>query len=175
MRIFPAHRVPFPFISDHRPIEGIMQDLVRFWRAAAAVLAIAVLALLVAAAIGRSAPDFADRPVLAVIRDGRARPVWEIRLARAAHEIAARSLRAEPVPAGRAFELWLLPAAAAGPRPLGILPSTGVDVIPLAPRNAALLAGRGALLVTLEASEGAPDLRPSGAPLFRGHLRGMIN
>jgi anti-sigma-K factor RskA len=145
------------------------------WRAAAAVLAVAVLALVVAAAIGRSAPDFADRPVLTVIRDGRARPVWEIRLARAAHEIVAVSLRAQPVPAGRAFELWLLPAAAAEPRPLGILPPTGVAVIPLAPRNAALLAERGALLVTLEASEGAPDLRPSGAPLFRGQLRGMIN
>jgi anti-sigma-K factor RskA len=153
----------------------MMQDSVRFWRAAAVVLAVAALALLVAAAIGRGAPDFANRPVLAVIRDSRGRPVWAIRLARAAREITAASLRPAPAPAGRAFELWLLPAAAAQPRPLGMLPAAGSRIIPLAPRNAALIAGRGALLVTLEADEGAPDLRPSGTPLFRGRLRGMIN
>lgn len=153
----------------------VVADDARRWRAAAEVLAVAVLALVVAAAIARPAPDFADRPVLAVIRDEGAHPVWAIRLAPAAHEIAARSLRAETAPRGRGFELWLVPAGAAAPRPLGMLPASGSQVIPLIPENAALLAGRGALLVTLEAAEGAPDLRPGGAPLFRGRLRGMIN
>ena len=147
----------------------------RFRRAAATVLAVTGLALVVAVAIARPAPDFADQPVLAVIRDAGARPAWEIRLAPAAHEIAATSLRAEPAPKGRAFELWLLPAAAARARPLGILPPAGVAVIPLAPHDVPLLGGRGALLVTLEAEEGAPDLRLGGAPLFRGRLRGTIN
>ncbi|MGH7054880.1 MAG: anti-sigma factor domain-containing protein [Stellaceae bacterium] len=147
----------------------------RRWRAVAAVLTVAVLALIVAAAIARPAPDFADRPVLAVIRDGDARPVWTIRLAPAAHEIAATSLRAEMAPRSHGFELWLVPAGATAPRPLGMLPASGSQVIPLIPENAALLARRGTLLVTLEAAEGASDLRPSGAPLFRGHLRGMIN
>jgi anti-sigma-K factor RskA len=148
---------------------------IRFWRGTAGVLAIAVSALIVAAAIGRDRPDFADRPVLTVIRDGRARPVWEIRLARAAHEIAARNLWAEPAPKGRAFELWLLPAGAATPRPLGILPSAGREVIPVTPRDAASLAAPGTLLVTLEPGEGALDLRPSGPLLFRGRLHGVIN
>jgi anti-sigma-K factor RskA len=148
---------------------------IRFWRGAAGVLAVAVSALIVAAAIGRDRPDFVDRPVLTVIRDGRARPVWEIRLARAAHEIAARNLGAAPAPKSRAFELWLLPAGAATPRPLGILPSAGCEVIPVTPRDAASLAAPGALLVTLEPGGGAPDLRPSGPPMFRGRLHGMLN
>lgn len=153
----------------------VVADDARRWRAAAEVLAVAVLALVVAAAIARPSPDFADRPVLAVIRDGDAHPVWAIRLAPAAHEIAVRSLRAETAPRGRGFELWLVSAGTAAPRPLGMLSSAGGEVIPLTPQNTALLTGRGVLLVTLETGEGAPDLRPSGAPLFRGRLRGMIN
>ncbi|HJU19980.1 MAG TPA: hypothetical protein VJ770_26305, partial [Stellaceae bacterium] len=58
-----------------------------------AVLAVAALALAVAAAIQRPAADFADRPILAVLRDGSERPVWEIRLASRAHEIAVKTLR----------------------------------------------------------------------------------
>jgi anti-sigma-K factor RskA len=150
-------------------------DDLRFWRGTTGMLAVAALALIVAAAIGRSVPDFTDRPVLAVIRDASGRPVWEIRLAQRAHEIAARNLRAEPAPKSRAFELWLLSAGAATPRPLGILPSIGREVIPLTPRDAALLAVPGALLVTLEPGEGAPDLRPSGPPAFRGRLRDRVN
>jgi anti-sigma-K factor RskA len=146
----------------------------RFWRGTTAVLAIAVLALTVAATIRRHRPDFANRPVLAVIRDGSGRPVWNIRLARAAHEIAAQSVRAAAEPAGRGFELWLTPAAAATPRPLGLLPSAGQRVIPVMPRYAALLAGRGALFVTLETSEGSPSLQPSGPPVFRGRLSGLV-
>lgn len=160
--------------GGHSRMESVFKGIV-FWRTAATVLAVAVLALVVAAAIGRPVPDFADRPVLAVIRDAGGRPVWEIRLSRTAHEIAAASLRAEPAPAGRGFEVWLVPAAGAGPRPLGMLPAAGSRLIPLAPRDTALFARRGALVVTLEAGEGAPDLRPSAAPLFRGRLRGMIN
>lgn len=156
-------------------MNAVLATDIRVWRAAATVLAVAVLALVVAAAIARPAPDFAARPVVAVIRDAAGRPVWDIRLAPAAHEIAAASMRAEPAPRGRAYELWLVAAGAAAPRPLGMLPPAGITVIPLAPQNATLLAGRGALLVTLEAGEGAPDLQPSGAPRFRGQLRGLIN
>src|SRR5579875_1356696 len=136
----------------------LLQDKTRCWRGTTAVLAIAGLALVTAAAIRRPPPDFGGRPV------------WQIRLARAAHEMAVQTLRAQPLPKDRAFELWLLPAGRARPRPLGILPAHGNTVIPIAPREAALLVKRGALPVTLEPSEGAPGLRPDGPPLFRGRL-----
>ncbi|HJU16273.1 MAG TPA: hypothetical protein VJ770_07360, partial [Stellaceae bacterium] len=75
--------------------------------------------------------------------------------------------------AGRAFELWLY--ADRTPRPLGILPEAGRTVIPLAPRDAARLAGSGALWATREPREGAPDLRPSGPPAFRGRFPRVVN
>ena len=56
-----------------------------------------------------------------------------------------------------------------------ILPPAGHRVIPVTPQNAVFLDGRGELFVTPEPSEGTPALRPDGAPVFPGRLRGMIN
>ena len=61
-------------------------DSVLFWRRVAVVLATLSLALFVAVIIARDPPDFSTMPIVAVVRDGEQRPVWEIRLARAAHQ-----------------------------------------------------------------------------------------
>ena len=47
-------------------------------------------------------------PVVSVVRDGEQHPIWAIRLARVAHQIAADSLRPQPPPADRVYQLWLL-------------------------------------------------------------------
>ncbi len=67
-------------------------DSAWFWRRAAAVLATVALALLVAALIAREPPDFAQRPVIAVLQNTGRHPAWAIRLARSAHQIAIDSL-----------------------------------------------------------------------------------
>jgi anti-sigma-K factor RskA len=135
-----------------------------------AIAAAVALALVVAAVVERPVPDFAGRPVAAVLRDRAGRATWAIRLAPAAHEIAADALRAEPAPAGRAYQLWLLPNGAAAPRSLGLLPGAGRRVIPLSPLAARLLAGAGRLIVTLEPAEGAGDARPASPALYRAAL-----
>src|SRR5438045_1681987 len=83
---------------------------IRVWRWAAGAFATLSLALLVAAIISRDPPDFSDISIVAVVRDGERHPVWAIRLARAAHQIAADTLRDEPAPPGRVYQLWLLVA-----------------------------------------------------------------
>ena len=70
-----------------------------FWRRTTGVLALLSLALLVAAIIARDPPEFSSMPVIAVVRDGEQHPIWAVHLARAAHQIAADSLRAQPAPA----------------------------------------------------------------------------
>ncbi len=92
-----------------------------FWRSLAAGLGVLALALLVAALIGRAAPDFAARPIVAVLRDAAGHPLWAIRLACGAGQIAADSLSPPPVPAGHAYQLWLEAPGVGGPRPLGLL------------------------------------------------------
>ena len=143
---------------------------IRIWRYAAGVLATLSLALLVAAIIARAPPDFSDISIVAIVRDGERHPVWAIRLARAAHQIAADTLRDEPAPPGRVYQLWLVVADRAGPRQIGLLPPSGRKRIAVSPENARLLAGTGELVVTLEPVGGSPNREPTGQPVFRGTL-----
>src|SRR5579875_2556580 len=76
----------------------LLQDKTRCWRGTTAVLAIAGLALVTAAAIRRPPPDFADRPVLPVVRDGAGRPVWQIRLGRRGLEMRCKPCGRSPCP-----------------------------------------------------------------------------
>lgn len=145
---------------------------VQFWRGAAAVLASFSLALLVAAIIARDPPSFSSEPVIAVIRDSEQRPVWAIRLARAAHEIAADSLRVERAPAAQVYQLWLLVPDSAKPHQLGLLTQSGRRQIPVTPENARLLTGAGELIVTLEPIGGSAQPAPSGPTAFRATLEG---
>jgi anti-sigma-K factor RskA len=146
-------------------------DRAAFWRLAAAVLAVAALALTVAALVARPAPDFAERPVIAVLRDADGQPLWSMRLARSAHQIAVESLAKAPSPPpGHVYQLWLVIAKPGPPRPLGLLPQSGRKVIPETPANTRLLSGSGGLLVTLEPNGGSDDPGPSGPMRFRGRF-----
>jgi anti-sigma-K factor RskA len=140
------------------------------WRWTAGVLVILSLALLVAGSIARDPPDFSDMGIVAIVRDGGQHPVWAIRLARTAHQIAADSLRDEPAPPGQVYQLWLLAPDRRGPRQLGLLPPSGRKRIAVSPENARLLLGAGELLVTREPAGGSRDRGPSGQPVFRGTL-----
>ena len=141
-----------------------------FWRWVAAVVGVSALALLVAALVTRPTPGFIDRPIVAVVRDQGQHPLWSIRLARTAHQIAVDSLAPPSVPAGRAYQLWLEAQGIGTPRPLGLLPQSGCKVIAETPANSRLLSGRGDVVVTLEAKGGSRQPGPSGPVLFRGRL-----
>ncbi len=135
------------------------------WRPVAAILAVLALAFAVAATIKRPPPDFAALAPIAVVRNEAQRPLWEIRLARAAHQIAIDSRDAMPPPAGRGFQLWLvLPD---GARSLGLLPVSGRKVVPEIPAIVDRLAGSGELLVTLEPARGSGSGKPDGPAIFR--------
>ncbi len=141
-----------------------------FWRTAAAVLATVALALLVAALVARPSPDFSERPVVALVRDAGRHPLWAIRLAGTAHQIAVNSLAPPPVPAGRVYQLWLRPRGTGAPRPLGLLPQSGRKEIAETPANTRLLTAPGELIVTLEAKGGSQHPGPTGPALFRGRI-----
>jgi anti-sigma-K factor RskA len=163
-----------PQIGAARPFSALagLSDEAPFWRSLAAGLAVVALALLVAGLIGRTRPDFSARPIIAVLRDGGQHPLWAIRLARSAHQIAADSLQPPPVPPGHVYQLWLEPPGAGSPHPLGLLPQSGRKEIAETPGNIRLLSSRRALVVTLEPEGGSPDAGPTGPVLFRGILDG---
>jgi anti-sigma-K factor RskA len=149
---------------DRRP-----WDSARLWRLVAIVLATTGLALLVAATIAREAPDFSDRPVIAVLRDNHQRAVWTVRLARAAHQIAVE-VSSRPVrPSGKDYQLWLA-APGQATQPLGLLPSSGRKIFAETPTNIAHMAGGAELWVTLEPVTGSLARAPGGPVLFRAYL-----
>ncbi len=143
-----------------------MADLAR--RPVVAVVAVLALAFVVAAIVKRAAPDFAALPVVAVVTDAAQRPLWAIRLARDAHEIAADAINLAPLPAGRAYQLWL--STPTGARSLGLLPVSGRKVIPEIPLLVDRLAGGGRLLASLEPARGSDRPRPSGEIVYRATL-----
>lgn len=146
-------------------------DKVAFWRSLVAGIAVTAAALLVAALIGRPPPDFSARPIVAVVQDGGQHPLWAIRVAGDAHQIAVDSLHPPTVPSGHVYQLWLEPPPGAGtPRPLGLLPQSGRKEIPETPANTRMLSGAGVLLVTLEPLGGSLGRAPSGPTLFRSGL-----
>jgi len=151
---------------------GKIWDSVGLWRATSGVLATLSLALLIAAMIARGPPDFSAAPVIGVLRDGEHHAIWAIRLDRSSHQIAADSLRPQPVPPDRVYQLWFLAPGTTAPRSLGLLPEATRKRIAITSENARLLAAGGELLVTLEPAGGSPDPRPSGPALFRGSLGG---
>ena len=143
----------------------------RFWRRATAVLATTALAVLVAALAAREPPDFTERPVVAVLRANDQHPLWTLRLARAAHQIAVDAVAAPRPPAGKDYQLWLLAAGAAAPQPLGLLPLSGRKILAETPANIHRLAlGDGEVQVTLEPATGSLAGVPSRPPMSIAHL-----
>jgi anti-sigma-K factor RskA len=147
-------------------------DSAPFWRRVAIILATLALALLVAAVIARAPPDFAEQPVIAVLRDNGQHPLWTVRLARAAHQIAVDSLRPPPLPAGKDYQLWLVAPGEAAPQPLGLLPLSGRKIFAETRANTARLTGRGELRVTLEPVTGSLAGTPSGPTVCQVGLGG---
>ncbi len=145
-------------------------DNARFWRRAAIVLATTACALLVAALVAREPPDFAERPVIAVLRDTGQHPGWSVRLAQSANQIAVDSDGAPPPPPGKTYQLWIAGHGTAPAQPLGLLPLTGRKIFAEAPSNIRLLTGSGELWVTLEVATGTLAGAPGGPPVFRATI-----
>jgi anti-sigma-K factor RskA len=145
-------------------------DSAKFWRHTAIVLATTALALLVAAFVARDPPDFAHLSVIAVLRDKDGHPVWSVRLASAAHQIAVDNLGAAAPPPGKDYELWLVTPGEAG-QPLGLLPLSGRKIFAETPANIRRLAGTAELRVTLEPVTGSVAGLPSGPVVFRASIK----
>jgi anti-sigma-K factor RskA len=145
-------------------------DSARFWRSAAIVLATAACALLVAAVVAREPPNFAERPVIAVLRDAGQRPGWSVRLAGSADQIAVDSEGPPPPPSGKTYQLWIAGREKVAAQPLGLLPMSGRKIFAESPANIRLLMDSGELWVTLEAATGTLAGAPSTPPVFHAAL-----
>lgn len=141
--------------------------LVRMWESAALWRAVAAAAVVAAVVLGRpSAPVPAPDLVAGVAApDGSVHLVALVD--RAAGTIRFSHLAGAAAP-GRSLELWVLPAGAAAPASLGVVPAAARFAVPI-PLDAAAALGPGtAIIVSDEVAGGSPTGQPQGAVLAQG-------
>lgn len=106
----------------------------------------------------------------AVLTGEQARSAWIVTGPVRGDRIRVRALEPEPLPSGRAYELWLLPEGR-NPISLGLVPEEGERTIEPPPELRDLLRPGVPLAVSLEPAGGSPTGQPTGPVLYQGHSR----
>jgi anti-sigma-K factor RskA len=171
----PRHVPPTPA----RPARGLFDNLA-FWRGwaigvtalAAIAVVVAVRSLLPATTAPTTAPTVAQQPEaavshVAVLSSKDARPVMLVAWDEAHSTMTLQPLGKVDLPAGRAMELWGIPASG-HPVSLGMLPDSASGKVSAGQQKPESYE---ALAVSIEAPGGSPDHNaPNGPVVFTGKL-----
>lgn len=163
-----------PVVPAPRVWHAIVARLGRDERAGLGQRLAVAAALVAALALGfllrpAPAPVFETTHV-ATVADAAGQPLWLIELDAESARLAVRALLAEPPPAGKSYELWMLPGEGRAPVSLGLLPREGRVVTVLTPDRVVLLRQATGLAVSLEPAGGSPTGLPTGPVLFQAAL-----
>ena len=109
-------------------------------------------------------PDY-----IALLNDGEQQPAWSVQAFSADAGLRIRALASIAPPAGRVFELWMLPEDGSNPVSLGLI-GDGVTTLALNPLQLTTLANSSALAISEEPPGGSPTGVPTGDVLFVGAL-----
>lgn len=141
----------------------------RFWQGVAA--SVAVLAVVLGTMLAVREPEVqvqvqVERQAVesahtAVVADATA-PIWLVNAFPALGELRVTAVRSVELPADRSFELWMLPDSGAAPVSLGVLPRSGVAVLPLSGDKLQVLTATSKLAVSIEPAGGSPTGAPTG-------------
>ena len=142
----------------------------RWMAIAASVLFFAVLGFL---AVHR--PGLAPTQ-LASIQENAATIYWRVELLGDNQELSVQALAPHELDAGKALELWVLPAPGTNngnPVSLGLLPASGEQHRVLSAAQRTALAGAKQLAVSLEPAGGSPTGLPTGPVLHVAPLKAV--
>lgn len=144
----------------------------RLWRLLAVVTSVAAISLAVLLSqLPSEAPAPFTGDYMALVGDAEQRPLWLLRADSDGRRIRIEPLQVPAPPAGKTYELWLLPADGV-PRSLGLLPLAGEaahsDTLEVA--LAGELAGAAGVAVSLEPGGGSPTGLPTGPVLYQASL-----
>lgn len=144
------------------------------WRWAAGLATAAALVLAVALVVLRPAPVVPSAPThIAVFNARSGAPVWVIEAkldaGRAGGAMHMQALAGARPPAGKSYELWMLPAEGA-PVSLGLMPASGTADRRISAALAERLRAAQGLAVSLEPAGGSPSGRPTGPVVYSARL-----
>lgn len=141
-----------------------------FWRTWA-VAATVVLAIVVVTQ--RLTPPAEVKPAeFALVSDAKGTPLWLISVHPEANRVDMKALMPNPAPAGKSYELWMIPDGGK-PVPMGLMNDSGLASETVSTGLLGRLAQAKALAISLEPQGGSPTGQPTGpvlwvAPLVSG-------
>ena len=141
---------------------------VSLWRGLA--LAGFALAFALGVTLLAPAPERPDERIVVLLTGQDAKPAVLVSADRGGRFLTVKAVGPMNVPADRSLELWALPEGR-NPRPLGLVPATGVARLPLAAPAGAALQDTPALAVSLEPVGGSPTGAPTGPVLYTGGVQ----
>ena len=145
-----------------QPARNPLRGRLAFWRGAA------IAGMAVAASLAFLLLRPIEQPtglVAALSPAGAPAAAYLVRVTSDGRAIVVALGNVQP-PSGRSFELWALPAGAAAPISLGVLPTGGERQVTLASLKGTKL------LVSQEPAGGSPTGQPTGPVVYSGTLEG---
>lgn len=144
---------------------GLRNDL-SFWRGLGLVSSTAVAVLVAVLAFKQPEPVVQGASYVAMLSDDKSQTAMVITGDSVHHQLVAKILTRQALPAGKSMELWAVPKNGA-PRSLGLVAADGTVTLPLpdnaTPQSIPLLA------VTIEPKGGSPDPNgPTGPIVLKG-------
>jgi anti-sigma-K factor RskA len=135
----------------------------RFWRTWA-VAATVVLAIVVVTQ--RLTPPAEVKPAeFALMSDAKGTPLWLISVHPEANRVDMKALMPNPAPAGKSYELWMIPDGGK-PVPMGLMNGSGLASETVSSALLGRLAQAKALAISLEPQGGSPTGQPTGPVLW---------
>lgn len=147
--------------------EGLRNTFWRSWAVAATV----VLAVVIVTE--KATPPVQQKAAeLALVSDTKGNPLWLISVHPEADRLDMKALASNPPPAGKSYELWMIPEGGK-PVPMGLMNPSGEKSETLRAELLERLRRAKALAISLEPEGGSPTGQPTGpvlwvAPLVSG-------
>ncbi|HEY7929099.1 MAG TPA: anti-sigma factor [Steroidobacteraceae bacterium] len=146
-------------------------DNVGWWRGFALAASVAAIALLLIIVAPRRAPTSAPQPYLtATLQQTNGTAGWTVTVDFARERAILVPASPQPLPAGRAPELWLIPPGGR-PQPVGMISRNASTTLPLGAALLSQLSGAGTFAVSVEPPGGSPTGQPTGPVIAQGAVR----
>ena len=151
--------------ADARPRREAVRNT--FWRTWAVAATVVLAVLVVTQRILPSAEHKAA--AFALVSDAKGQPLWLISVHPEANRIDMKAVSPNPPPAGKSYELWMLPGSG-NPVPMGLMNSDGLASETVSPELLQKLASAKVLAISLEPQGGSPTGLPTGPVLWTAAL-----
>ncbi|MBI4639603.1 MAG: anti-sigma factor [Candidatus Tectomicrobia bacterium] len=138
---------------------------IEFWRPFGLITSAVALILLLYLRLAPS-PELPPSYV-AIISDSQGQPVWLVSVTKRSRQMTIEVLKPQQISLDKAFELWAVPKGQV-PRSLGLIPSSGSQIITLPTQAGKALVDVIALAVSLEPTGGSPTGVATGPVLYQG-------